>query len=245
MAAGTKGIAIVTGAAGAIGSACARRLAVDGYRILAVDVELDRLERLLAEPGDIAPVIADVSDPVGADEIVAAAGKRVDVLLNIAGVGDALMGVEELDDATWQRVVAVNQTGAFLLTRRVVPLMLARGTGVIVNMSSAAGLRGGRAGFAYTATKWALVGMAQNIAAGLGAQGIRAHAVCPSAIQGAETLSRGGISEAGRARGRRDSGKPAAGVPDDVAATVAFLVCEESKHLNGLALPVDAGWLAY
>jgi len=237
--------AIVTGAAGAIGSACAGRLAADGYRVFAVDVEPDRLERVLALPGELVPVVGDVSDPGGADAIVAAAGGRVDVLLNVAGVGDALMGVEELDDERWLRVVSVNQTGAFLLTRRVVPLMLERGAGVVVNMSSAAGLRGGRAGFAYTATKWALVGMAQNIAAGLGPKGIRAHAICPSAIQGAETLTRGGVSEAGRARGRRDAGKPPAGVPDDVANTVAFLVSDQAKHLNGLAVPVDAGWLAY
>jgi NAD(P)-dependent dehydrogenase (short-subunit alcohol dehydrogenase family) len=238
-------VAIVTGAAGAIGSGCAQRLAADGYRVLAVDVEPERLEHTLAHPGDIVAVIGDVSDPAGADAIVAAAQGRVDVLLNIAGVGDALMGIEELDDERWLRVVSVNQTGAFLLTRRVIPLMLARGHGVVINMSSAAGLRGGRAGFAYTATKWALVGMAQNIAAGLGAQGIRAHAVCPSAIKGAETLTRGGVSEIGRARGRRDTGKPPAGVPEDVANTVAFLVSDQAKHLNGLALPVDAGWLAY
>jgi NAD(P)-dependent dehydrogenase (short-subunit alcohol dehydrogenase family) len=251
MAEDSVATAIVTGAAGAIGSACARRLAADGYRVLAADVEADRLKSALAGTGgnggagEIVPVVADVAGSGGADAIAGAAGGRVDVLLNVAGVGDGLMGIEELDDERWHRVVAVNQTGAFLLTRRVVPIMLARGSGVIINMASVAGLRGGRAGFAYTATKWALVGMAQNIAAGLGAQGIRAHAVCPSAIQGAETLSRGGVSETGRARARRDSGKPAAGVPGDVAATVAFLVSDEAQHLNGLALPLDAGWLAY
>jgi NAD(P)-dependent dehydrogenase (short-subunit alcohol dehydrogenase family) len=239
--------AIVTGAAGAIGSACARRLAADGYRVLAADVEADRLKAAFSHdaPGEIVQVVADVSDGAGADTIVEAAGDRVDVLLNVAGVGDALMGVEELDDAVWHRVIAVNQTGAFLMTRRVIPLMVAREAGVIINMSSVAGLRGGRAGFAYTATKWALVGMAQNIAAGLGPRGIRAHAVCPSAIAGAETLSRGGVSETGRARSRRDNGKPPAGVPADVAATVAFLVSDEARHLNGLALPLDAGWLAF
>jgi NAD(P)-dependent dehydrogenase (short-subunit alcohol dehydrogenase family) len=239
--------AIVTGAAGAIGSACARRLAADGYRVLAADVEADRLKAAFSQDAaaGIVPVVADVSAGAGADTIVEAAGDRVDVLLNVAGVGDALMGIEELDDATWQRVIAVNQTGVFLLTRRVIPVMLAREAGVIINMSSVAGLRGGRAGFAYTATKWALVGMAQNIAAGLGPRGIRAHAICPSAIQGAETLTRGGVSETGRARSRRDNGKPPAGVPADVAATVAFLVSDEARHLNGLALPLDAGWLAF
>lgn len=237
--------AIVTGAAGAIGSACARRLAADGYRVLAADVEADRLEAAFAGADGIVPVVADVSAAAGADAIAEAGRDRVDVLLNVAGVGDAMMGVEELDDDSWHRVVAVNQTGAFLLSRRVIPVMLARRAGVIINMSSAAGLRGGRAGIAYTATKWALVGMAQNIAAGLGPQGIRAHALCPSAIQGAQTLTRGGVSETGQARARRDSGKPPAGVPADVAATVAFLVSDQARHLNGLALPIDAGWLAF
>jgi NAD(P)-dependent dehydrogenase (short-subunit alcohol dehydrogenase family) len=245
MGSGSSPTAIVTGAAGAIGSACTRSMAAAGYRVLAVDVEPDRLDRLKDVPGDIVTVMANVADSAGADQIAAAAHGRVDVLLNVAGVGDALMGIEELDDERWHRVISVNQTGAFLVTRRVVPLMLAAGTGVIINMSSVAGLRGGRAGFAYTATKWALIGMAQNIAASLGPQGIRAFAICPSAIQGAETLSRGGVSEIGRQRARRDPGKPPAGTPGDVAAAVAFLISDQAKHLNGLALPIDAGWLAY
>jgi NAD(P)-dependent dehydrogenase (short-subunit alcohol dehydrogenase family) len=238
-------VAVVTGAAGAIGSSCVQRLALADFRVIAVDAELDRLNGLSKFDGDIVPVVADVSSRSDADNVVSACSGRVDVLLNIAGVGDGLMGVDELDDERWDRVVAVNQTGAFLMTRRVVPLMLARHEGVVINMSSAAGLRGGRAGYAYTATKWALVGMAQNLAATLGPEGIRSHAICPSRIEGAETLSRGEISERGRARAQRDSGRPPAGTPADIAGIVMFLISDGARHLNGVALPVDAGWLAY
>lgn len=238
-------VAVVTGAAGAIGSACVRSLAAADFRVVAVDVEPDRLEKVLQAPGDVVGVTADVSSRTGADEVISACEGRIDLLVNVAGVGDGLMGVEELDDDRWDQVVAVNQTAAFLLTRRAVPLMLAQEHGTVINMASVAGLRGGRAGYAYTATKWALVGMAQNLAAALGAQGIRSHAICPSKIDGAETLSRGAISELGRGRAKRDTGKPSSGTPEDVAAIVLFLISDGAKHLNGLAIPVDAGWLAY
>lgn len=238
-------VAVVTGAAGAIGSACVERLAGAGFKVVAADVEPDRLTPVSKLGDDIELVVADVSSRSGADQIIAACRGQVDVLLNIAGVGDGLMGADELDEDRWDQVVAVNQTGAFLIIRRALPLMLERQSGVIINMSSAAGLRGGRAGFAYTATKWALVGMAQNLAATFGSDGIRSHAVCPSRIEGAETLSRGAISERGRAHAQRDSGRPPAGKPDDIANIAMFLISDEAEHLNGLALPVDAGWLAY
>ena len=168
--------------------------------------------------------IADVSRPEGADEALAAAGGRVDVLLNVAGMGDGLRAIDETDDALWEKVISVNQTSVFLLTRRVIPHMKRQGAGVVINLSSVAGLRGGRAGIAYTASKWALVGMTQNIAATLGPVGIRCHAICPSAISGAVTLGDGQFSEQGRLRSARDSGRPAAGLPSDVAELGMFLI---------------------
>jgi len=236
--------AIVTGAAGAIGGACVARLVSDGFRVIAADRSQERLEKMDTGGGDVVPVVANVADPADLDAIVEAAG-RVDALLNVAGTGDALMGLDELDDDRWDLVVAVNQTAAFRLSRRVVPQMLERGEGTIINLASVAGLRGGRAGIAYTASKWALIGMTQNIASTLGPQGIRAFAICPSGITGAVSLTDGGVSETGAARVRRDLRKPPPGKPQDVANLAAFLLGEESRHLNGVAIPLDAGLLAH
>jgi NAD(P)-dependent dehydrogenase (short-subunit alcohol dehydrogenase family) len=123
--------------------------------------------------------------------------------------------------------------------------MVDRGDGTIINLASVAGLRGGRAGIAYTASKWALVGLTQNIASTLGPEGIRAFAICPSNITGAVSLTDGGVSEVGRERVRRDSKKPPPGNPDDVAGLVSFLLTAQARHLNGIAIPLDGGLLAH
>lgn len=237
--------ALISGAGGAIGSAIARRLHALGARVVAVDVEdggLQKLRHLL--PG-VLTVVADVSTASGADLAVATADKTVDILSNNAGIHDGGAAIDELTDERWERVIAVNLTAAFLLAHRVVEPMLKAQSGVIVNMSSVAGLRGGRTGVAYTASKWALVGMTQNIAATLGSEGIRAYAICPGVVSAETALARvPSTPRSIKSRGR-DTGQPPPTTPEDVANVVAFLVSEQSRHLNGIAVPIDSGWLAY
>ena len=163
--------ALISGAGGGIGSAIAKRLHEQGARIVAVDIADDGLANLRREISGVKTVIADVSTSMGADAALAAAGGIVDVLSNNAGIHDGGGAIDELDDADWDRVIAVNLRAAFLLSRRVVTGMLNRRSGVIVNMSSVAGLRGGRTGVAYTSSKWALVGMAQKHSVITGARG--------------------------------------------------------------------------
>lgn len=241
----TNRTALVTGAAGAIGAAFVSRLVGADYLVTAVDISRTRLDVLESEFPVISTCVADVSRPGGADAAVAAAGGTVDALFNVAGMGDGLHAIDETDDDLWSRVIAANQTSVFLLMQRVIPYMKKQRNGVIINLSSVAGLRGGRAGVAYTASKWAVVGMTQNVAATLGPAGVRCHAICPSSIAGAITLGDGAYSEEGRRRSARDAGKPAPGQPSDVAELGMFLISGAAKHLNGLTIPVDAGWLAY
>jgi NAD(P)-dependent dehydrogenase (short-subunit alcohol dehydrogenase family) len=166
-------------------------------------------------------------------------------LSNNAGISDGGGAIDELDELVWDRVIAVNLTAAFLLARRVVAGMLKSKSGVIVNMSSVAGLRGGRTGVAYTASKWALVGMAQNIASSLGPEGIRAYAICPGVVSGAVVLGAEPPTPRGILNRGRDQQQPPPTTAQDVANLVAFLVSDESRHLNGIAVPIDSGWLAY
>jgi NAD(P)-dependent dehydrogenase (short-subunit alcohol dehydrogenase family) len=233
--------ALVTGAAGSIGGAIAARLSADGIRVFAVDLSAERLDDLRAEAPEVQSVVADVSTAAGVEAAVAACGPRIDVVCNSAGVSDGGASIEELDDPVWERVLRVN-----LMCNRVTPGMIERKSGVIVNIASVAGLRGGRAGAAYTATKWAVVGMTQNIASSIGPEGVRCHAVCPSRIEGAKAMTQGvRRTERGRFRAERDAGRPPPGKPEDVAVLTSFLVSDAAHHLNGLAIPADGGWLAF
>jgi NAD(P)-dependent dehydrogenase (short-subunit alcohol dehydrogenase family) len=238
--------AMITGAAGGIGSAVATRLYHDGYFVIAIDISEERLATLADSLPGIKTVVADISSPASVDDAVAAGNGAIDVLCNCAGVSDGGAAVEELTDELWDRVLRINLTSIYLMCNRVVTEMVSRGGGVVINLSSAAGLRGGRAGAAYTASKWAIVGMSQNIAASSGVDGVRCHAICPSRIEGAIAMSVGVTrTPKGIFRAERDAGRPKSGKPSDVASLVSFLVSDEAAHLNGMALPVDGGWLAF
>ncbi|HVW33211.1 MAG TPA: SDR family oxidoreductase [Acidimicrobiia bacterium] len=236
--------AIVTGAAQGIGAAMVRLFHRHGARVVAVDLRADLLEHLDAECPGLVPVAADVSSSADADRIMAAAGERLDIVCNNAGILDGLALVDEVTEEQWERVMAVNLRGPFLLCRRAVPVMTRQGKGVILNTASVAGLRGGRAGAAYTAAKFGLVGLTQNIAAAHGRDGIRCNAICPGSVltnvmDGVELSPRGALLP------KRDQGKPAPASPEEIAAAALFLVSDEASNVNGVALPVDGGYLAF
>jgi NAD(P)-dependent dehydrogenase (short-subunit alcohol dehydrogenase family) len=236
--------ALVTGAGGAIGGAIARRFATEGAQIIATDLDQGRLDLLAAQIPRITTIAADLAVEEGIARVAAQAGD-LDVLSINAGISDGGAALDEITSATWNKVLAVHLHSAFELARSAVPGMLAKHAGVMLFMSSIAGLRGGRTGIAYTSAKWAMVGMAQNIASSLGAEGIRAYAICPGNIAG--SVSSAGIQFSPRAltnRGR-DRLKPASGQPEDVANLAVFLASDDARHINGAAIPVDGGWLAF
>lgn len=234
---------IVTGAGGGVGRKITELFATAGARVVCVDYNQDSLDKLAAEL-NVLTVRADISDPEDVRLAVAAAGERVDVLINNAGVIDRLGNVAEATIEEWDRVIGINLTGPFLFCNAVVPGMLANGGGVIVNVASAAGLRGGRAGAAYTASKFGVVGLTMNIAATLGQQGIRCNAVCPGSI----LTSMGeapGVLDSARHNLSRDRDKPPAALPEEVAQVIFFLASEEACRINGVAMPVDSGWVSF
>jgi len=236
--------AIITGAGSGIGLATARMFSAEGATVVAVDISSDRLEALRGELAGIVTVAADISLPESADRIVAAAGARIDVLFNNAGIMDRLALADEAPEELWDRVMAVNLTAPYLLCKRALPGMVDRGGGVIINTASIAGLRGGRAGAAYTASKFGVVGLTYNIAATYSGQGIRCNAICPGGVQTHISESDPGRSERGLAAVMRDRRPPPA-PPEQIAEVALFLASDESVRVNGVALPVDAGWLAY
>jgi NAD(P)-dependent dehydrogenase (short-subunit alcohol dehydrogenase family) len=211
--------------------------AAAGVRVVAADNRAERLESL---PAGVVKVEADVSTAAGADRIIDAAGERIDILCNNAGILDRMLLVDQVSEADWNRVIAVNLTGPYLLCNRTIRGMVRHHGGVIINTASLSGIRGGRAGAAYTASKFGLVGLTQNIAATYGPKGIRCNAICPGAVA-TDIL---GDSELGPDAARirdRDREKPPAAQPDRIAHIALFLAMDESSYMNGAVIPVDGG----
>ncbi len=244
-------VAVVTGAAGGIGLASARKLSDLGARVALLDLESERLAQLAGDLG--APCLAvpcDVSDEASVraaiGEVTARLGP-VSVLHNNAGIclnrgtGDGPAHTLEL--ASWERTIAVNLTGCFLVAKHVLPAMLAAGRGSIINTASVGGAYFGTQNFAYSASKAGVVGMTRALAAQYGGRGVRANAICPGSIRTA-------MSELASAQGPvRDEmlrGIPAGriGEPAEIAELVAFLASDASSYLNGAVITADGGMTA-
>lgn len=234
---------VVTGAASGIGRATARRILAEGGRVVAVDLTEDALTALAeAYPeGAVIPVTADLTTPEGIDAIVAAAGGTVYGLANVAGITDGHRPLHETDDDVWGRVMAVNVDGPFRLMRALVPGMLEAGSGAIVNVASEAALRGGAAGTAYTVSKHAVVGLTRSAAFLYAPQGIRVNAVAPGPV--ATGIEGAFASEFSQARLGPFLGMiPPVADADTLAASIAWMLSDDSRNVNGVVLPSDGGW---
>jgi NAD(P)-dependent dehydrogenase (short-subunit alcohol dehydrogenase family) len=238
--------AIVTGAGSGIGLATALRLADEGARVIASDLSQERLDALIAAHPDagLVAVAGDVASEETAQALVAAAGDRIDVLVNNAGIMDAFLPAAEVDDATWERVMNVNVTAIMRLTRAVLPKMIDGGGGAIVNVTSEAGLRGSAAGVAYTTSKHAVIGYTKNTAFMYAPKGIRVNAVAPGAV--ATNIEAPWKSEwaQGRLGPLMQVVIPGVGTPEQLAAAITWLASDDSANVTGVVLPSDGGWSA-
>lgn len=234
-------VAIVTGAGRGIGAAIAAELAARGARVAALEADAG----LAADAGAI---LCDVADRAAVD---AACGRveaelgPVDILVNNAGISPKHEGraalVQEMDPAEWDRVLAVNLTGAWNLIRRLSPGMVARRRGWIVNQSSIAGK-------AYTpivachyaATKAALIGLTRHLAGELGPHGILVNAVAPGRIATPMVAVAGGATNAAVAA---ETPLRRLGTPEEVARAVCFLTGPDAAFVTGQTLDVAGGWM--
>ncbi|ASQ92539.1 SDR family NAD(P)-dependent oxidoreductase [Streptomyces sp. 11-1-2] len=243
--------AIVTGAGSGIGRATALRFAAEGAKVLVADLDRDGAEQVVAAigaAGGVArAVVGDLGEQRVVDEVVATAVQEfggLDVLVNNAGIMDRFSAVADTDDTEWNRVLRVNLTAPFMLTRAALPHMLAAGRGAIVFTASEASLRGSTAGAAYTAAKHGVVGLVKSLAVMYRDQGIRANAIAP-----------GGTATAIRVDARPGEHGPAVigahvatagriATAEEQAAAILFLASEAASNVNGVILPVDNGWSA-
>ncbi len=235
---------VVTGAGSGIGRATAARIVREGGRVVAVDVSQSRLEELAAEfPAGVVAVAGDITKDADIAAVIAAAGDRIDGLANVAGVMDDMTPIHEVSDAVWERVMAVNVTGLFKLTRAVVPVMLGAGGGSVVNVASEAALRGSAAGLAYTASKHAVIGITKSSSYMYAASGIRFNAVAPGPV--ATNIQASFASELGSERiGAAMAVLPPIATSEQLAASITFLLSDDGTNVTGAILPSDGGWSA-
>jgi meso-butanediol dehydrogenase / (S,S)-butanediol dehydrogenase / diacetyl reductase len=246
-------VAVVTGAASGIGRAIALRLAREGFDVAMMDLDTVGLaathDRIKAAGGQAHAFTVDVCDPIEVGSItreIAVAIGSPEVLVNVAGIGVAAT-VLETSDEDWNRVLAVNLTGPFLTTRAILPLMIDRGNGVIVNIASVAGQVGVPRRAAYSASKAGLVGLTKAIAVDHAHEGIRSVAICPGTVETewiGKILANSPDPAAVRAAmaARQLDGRM--GTPEEIAAMTAFVVGPEGRFINGAALIVDGGMTA-
>jgi NAD(P)-dependent dehydrogenase (short-subunit alcohol dehydrogenase family) len=242
-------VGLVTGGGGGIGRAIAQRLARDGMAVAVVDRNSGAAQTAAAEIGGFA-VTADVTEPqaVGRaiDATLARFGK-IDLLVNNAGV--AWMG-PALDTPleALRSMLAVNVEGVFIVSRAVLPHMVARRTGSVVNLASWAGKTGPAYFAGYSASKFAVIGLTQALAREMAPHGIRVNAICPGIV--VDTAMRTSIEAQQRRYGlpetaEREKSIPIGrvSVPDDVAAIAAFLASDESSYMTGEAINLSGGLL--
>ena len=239
----TPAVALVTGAGSGIGRACVRRLAADGVAVAALDLDADAIEDVAA-----LALHADVTNEAAVAAAVARAESALGPLgaaVNVAGITGSQTAAEchvtPVDE--WRRVLDVNLTGSFLVCRSVLPGMLARGAGSIVNVASAAGLVAFPGRCAYSASKGGVVQLTRSLAADYAASGIRANAVCPGMVDTPMTHWR---LEDPDLRAAVLAKIPAGRVAtaEEVAEAVALLAGDAMPYMNGAMLVLDGGWTA-
>lgn len=241
-------VAIVTGAAGGFGEGIARLFVAEGAKVLIADLDGDKAATVAKSLGAAAHAVrCDVSRRADIERAVAECVQRLgvpDIVVNNAGTTHRNQPMLEVDEATFDRVFAVNVKSIYLMTQVVLPLMRERKQGgSIINIGSTAGIRP-RPGLTwYNASKGAVNLLSKSMAAELGPDQIRVNAVCP--VMGATGLIEQflGTADTPEARAKITAGIPLGrmSTPDDVAQATLYLASDASRFITGVELPVDGG----
>jgi NAD(P)-dependent dehydrogenase (short-subunit alcohol dehydrogenase family) len=245
-------VAVVTGAAGFIGRATAKLLAARGARIVAVDRRQQDLEvavQDLPASAEALPIPADVTSEDEVKSYVRASLDRfgkIDVFYNNAGIEGDVRKITDYPLESFRRVLDVNVVGVFLGMKHVLPAMLARGKGSIINTASIAGLIGSPDVAVYSASKHAVIGLTRSAAIECSGTGVRINCVCPGLIESrmlsaiVEGRNPGNVPIPNEKLAERIPARRL-GDPAEVASIVAFLASDEASYVSGSAYTVDGG----
>jgi 3-oxoacyl-[acyl-carrier protein] reductase len=237
-------VALVTGAGSGIGRAIAEKLAKDGERVVVNDLNSETAEEVVARIGEsggrAAAASGDVSDPEAIERIITAAREaygRPEILVNNAGFLQQKRFVD-LTVEDFDRMIAVHLRGTFLCTRAVLPEMLSRGGGIVINVASQLGQIGGIELCHYSAAKAGIIGLTKSLAREVSSQGVRVNAVAPGPINTELIL---GLSEEWQRAKAAELPLGRFGEPAEVAETVAFLVSDGATLYVGQTLGPNSG----
>ncbi|MCL1891152.1 MAG: SDR family NAD(P)-dependent oxidoreductase [Coriobacteriia bacterium] len=246
-------VAIVTGASSGMGNAIAKLYAKEGATVVAFARRKERLDELVAqtanEAGTVVPFVGDLCIKEDVENLMDFTIKNhggIDILVNNAGVLDDFLPAAEVTDEVWDKCIQTNLTSVMWTTRAALEPMLEKKAGSIIVIASAGGLMGGRAGAAYTASKHGVVGLVKNTGFMYGRSGIRCNAICPggvateiSANMRPSAFGYGRVGDAITATTSRLA------EASEIASVALFLATDEAININGAAIPVDGGFVAF
>ena len=231
-------VALVTGGSSGIGAATVRRLMAEGARVASIDLGGEPPEGALGLP-------ADVSDSTQVESAVARTLEEVgpvDVLVCAAGIAGASLSTLEVTDDEWRRVMAIDADGVFFCNRAVLPGMLERGYGRIVNVASIAGKEGNPQAAAYSAAKAAVIGMTKSIGKDVARSGVLVNCIAPAVI---ETPMLDGVSEEHVEYMIERIPMGRIGSADEVAALACWLASDECSFSTGATFDISGGRAVY
>ncbi len=238
-------VAIVTGAASGIGLASARRLAAEGAKVVAVDVDAERGQEAADKTGGIF-VHADVTSEDDVRRMCATADRefgRIDIAFNNAGISPPADGsVLDTGLDAWRQVQEVNLTSVFLCCKHVIPYMLRRGSGSVINTASFVALMGAATSqISYTASKGGVLALSRELGVQFARNGVRVNALCPGPVNTPllAELFAGNPEQAARRMVHVPAGRFAEA--DEIAAAVAFLASDDASFVTATSLVVDGG----
>ncbi|HKM36019.1 MAG TPA: 3-oxoacyl-ACP reductase [Thiopseudomonas sp.] len=243
-------VALITGAGSGMGKAQAKLFAKEGAKIIAADIDMNGLEKTVeeikSEGGDAYAVQIDVSKKSSVEAGVKSGLEhygQVDILSNTAGILDDYKPTLDTSEDLWDKIMGINLKGVYYMTNAVLPHMLEREKGAIINFGSIASFVAGGGGAAYTAAKHAIAGYTKQLSFDYGQKGIRANVIAPGAIETGMTKK---IFEEGSAEVMNSVNSVPAGrygQPEEVANVALFLASDEASFMHGAIVPVDGGWL--
>lgn len=237
-------VAIVTGGAHGIGRSIAEVFSEAGASVIIADIDEAAGEVVARSLRDTQFVRADVAQRPHAERVVEIAARvsgRIDVLCNNAAYLGAAHAALEATDLEWQRCFEVSLLGTQYFTAAVLPHMIRRNSGAVINVASVQGMVGARNSAAYTSVKHGIIGFTRSVAYDYGPHNIRANAICPGAIQTRISPS------PGEELYQRQVGKTflgRVGAPREVAQAALFLASDAASYITGAVIPVDGGWTA-